>query len=434
MSSRLKIVVVGVSTLLVAVLLMGAVLGKGGSNNGAYRELAVYTEVLSRIKSDYVEEPDLKSVTLGALNGLLESLDPFASYLNAEQYKEYLKSKDAEKGNVGLILSKRFGYVGVVDAIPGSPAANAGLITNDMVESIRGIATRDMPLAYAYMLLQGKPGTTVEVSILQIQHPEPKKILLTRAVIAYPRATGKMLPDQIGIVAVQAMEQGTSIEVANAVKGLEKQGAKRLLLDLRHCGAGVPEEGIKVANLFQDKGLLSYLQGQRVPRQNFEADPAKSITKLPLVVMVNRGTASGAEVAAASLLDNKRAEVVGERTYGDASVRQPVSMEDGGAIILSVAKYYSPSGKAIQDTAVTPSVLVVEGETAESESAEGEEEAPEVAAPAPVKPNDDPTLQKAIEVLTKGVKETAKDAGPADAGSTKGGQMTPLNVPKNPNR
>ncbi len=432
MSSRLKIIVVSVSTLLVAVLLMGAVMSKSGpsSSNEAYRELAVYTEVLSRIKSDYVEEPDLKNVTLGALNGLLESIDPFASYLNAEQYKEYLKSKDADKGNVGLILSKRFGYVGVVDAIPGSPAANAGLTTNDMVESIRGIATRDMPLAYAYMLLQGKPGTPVEVSVLQLQHPEPKKITLTRAAIVYPHVNGKLLPDQIGMISVEAMLPGTSAEVSNAVRNLEKQGAKRLLLDLRFCGAGVPEEGVKVANLFQDKGLVTYLQGQRVSRQNFEADPAKAITKLPLAVMVNRGTASGAEVAAASLLDNKRAEVIGERTYGDASVRQPVSMEDGGAIILSVAKYYSPSGKAIQDTGVTPTVQVVEAESA-AESDE-EEEAPEEAAPAPAKSNEDPTLKKAIEVLTKGVNEASRQPNPAEQGN--GSQMGPLNVPRNPSR
>ena len=135
MSSRLRTIVITLSTLVVALLLMGAVLARSSSNEGAYRELGVYTDVLSRIKSDYVEEPDLKSVTLGAINGLLESVDPFASYLNAEQYKEYLKNKDAYKGSVGLILSKRFGYVGVVDAIPGSPAAKAGLTTGDRLRA-----------------------------------------------------------------------------------------------------------------------------------------------------------------------------------------------------------------------------------------------------------------------------------------------------------
>ncbi len=403
MSSRLRNRVVVVSTVLVAVLLMGALLGKSAAEDGAYRQLAVYTEVLSHIKSDYVEEPDLKSVTLGAVNGLLESIDPFASYLNAEQYKEYQKNKGTHQGGVGLVLSKRFGYVGVVAAIPGSPAAKAGLTTGDMVESINGVATRDMPLAYAELLLQGKPGTTVELSVLSVRHPEPKKITLTRAVIEYPKVESKMLPGEIGYLKVQAMVPGTAADLAAAIKKLEQEGAKRLILDLRNSGAGTPEEGIQAANLFQESGLISYLQGQRVPRRDFEADPAKAVTKLPMVVLTNRGTANGAEIVAAALLESKRAEVVGERTYGDAALRRPIPMDDGGAIILSVAKYYSPGGKAIQDTGVTPTHQVSESEPL---GEPGEEEVPEEALP-PSSPEDDPILKKGIEVLTKNAQ--AKD-------------------------
>jgi len=403
MSSRLRNRVVVVSTVLVAVLLMGALLGKSAAEDGAYRQLAVYTEVLSHIKSDYVEEPDLKSVTLGAVNGLLESIDPFASYLNAEQYKEYQKNKGAHQGGVGLVLSKRFGYVGVVAAIPGSPAAKAGLTTGDMVESINGVATRDMPLAYAELLLQGKPGTTVELSVLSVRHPEPKKITLTRAVIEYPKVESKMLPGEIGYLKVQAMVPGTAADLAAAIKKLEQEGAKRLILDLRNSGAGTPEEGIQAANLFQESGVISYLQGQRVPRRDFEADPAKAVTKLPMVVLTNRGTANGAEIVAAALLESKRAEVVGERTYGDAALRRPIPMDDGGAIILSVAKYYSPGGKAIQDTGVTPTHQVSESEPL---GEPGEEEVPEEAL-SPSSPEDDPILKKGIEVLTKNAQ--AKD-------------------------
>src|ERR1700746_3390745 len=162
MNSRVKFFVVFASTSLAALLLVGAVIGKSASPDGPYHHLAVYTEVLSRIKSEYVEEPDMKSVTLGALNGMLEAVDPFASYLNAEQYKEYVKNKDAKRADVGLILSKKFGYVGVVGVVPGSPAAKAGFTTGDMIESIRDIATRDMPLAYADLLLKGDAGSTVE--------------------------------------------------------------------------------------------------------------------------------------------------------------------------------------------------------------------------------------------------------------------------------
>jgi carboxyl-terminal processing protease len=387
----LKTAIVTVSTLLVCLLLMGAMFDTTGSDEGAYRQLQVYTEVLQRIKSEYVEEPDLKSVTVGAVTGLLEALDPFASYLDAEQYKEYLKSKGTQKGDVGLVLSRRPGTVSVVDSIAGSPADKAGIVTGDLIESIRGIGTRDMPLAYAELLLQGKPGTTIELSLLSLRNPEPKSITLTRAAIQYPRVSEKLLDDQIGHIQVRAMMPGTAAEVGNAVRSLEKQGAKKLLLDLRHCAAGTPEEGIAVADVFLEKGLISYLVGQKMPRRNFEATPPT--TSLPLVVLTNRGTATGAEVAAAALLDNKRAEVVGERTYGDASVRQPIPMDPGGAIIISVAKYYSPGGKAIQDNAVTPTHPVAEIEPIVTEEDE------EAVEPEPRAPGQDPILNKGIEVL-----------------------------------
>jgi carboxyl-terminal processing protease len=429
MSSRWRSITVTLSTLLVALLLMGAVLARNAnSNEGAYKQLGVYTDVLQRIKSDYVEEPDLKSVTLGAVNGLLEAIDPFASYLSADQYKEYVKNKDAYKGNVGLLLSKRFGYVGVVDVIPGSPAAKAGLTTGDMVESIRGIATRDMPLAYASLLLQGKPGTAVDITVLAMRHPEPKKVTLNRAVIEYPRVASKMIEPEVGYIQIQALTSGAAAEAAQAVRNLEKQGAKKLMLDVRYCGAGTPEEGIALANVFQDKGLITYLQGQRFPRQEFQADPAKAVSKLPLIVLTNRGTASGAEVAAASLLESKRAQVVGERSYGDASVRQAISMDDGGAIILSVAKYYSPSGKAIQDTGVTPTVQVAEAEPPATDIDEEEEE-PEAAPPE--KPGEDPILKKALEIAAKGAEAVQQGEQRTPTPAEERHPGAPLDLPPN---
>ncbi|HZT30754.1 MAG TPA: S41 family peptidase [Bryobacteraceae bacterium] len=396
----MKYLVVLTSTCLVVLLLIGSVLGKSSSPEGAYRQLGVYTEVLHRIKSEYVEEPDLKSVTLGALNGMLESIDPFASYLNADQYKDYLKNKDAKKAEVGLILSKKFGYVGVVGAIPGSPAAKAGLSTGDMLETIKGVATRDMPLAYAYLLLQGDPGTSVDLTVVRVRRPEPSKLKLNRVEITYPAVTAKMMPDQIGYVDPETLASGKAQEVAAALENLQKQGAQKLILDLRNCAVGQPDEGIALANLFLSKGLIAYLQGQRVPRQNFDANPAKAVSKLPLVVLTNRGTADGAEIAAAALLDDKRAELVGERTYGDASLRRAITMDDGGAIILSVAKYYSPSGKAIQDTGVTPGTLMAEPDQ-QVDVDENGEPLPETAEQPQAKNQEDPLLKKAVELLKK---------------------------------
>ncbi len=398
MNRRFKLVVVTSSTLLVILLLAGARYGKSASPDDTYRHIAVYTEVLSRIKSDYVEEPDMKSVTLGAVNGLLESVDPYASYLNADQYREYLKAKDQNKASVGLVLSKRFGYVNIVNSIPGSPAAKAGLSTGDVVETVNGVATRDMPLAFAEILMQGEPGSTVELGILRLRKPEPQKITLTREKTVYPDVTEKLLSDGVGLIQVKSLETNQVKEVASDVKDLEKQGAKKLLLDLRDCATGGPDEGVQLASLFLPSGLVTYTEGQKSPRKDFQAAGGAVETNLPLVVMTNRGTADGAEVAAAALQDDKRAQVVGERTYGDASIRSAITMDDGAAVILSVAKYYSPSGKAIQDTGVTPAVAVVDSQ-ASIDSPEDDETMP----PAPEqKSGEDSILKKAIEVLTQG--------------------------------
>ncbi len=418
MNSRLKVLVLTFSTCLAALLLLGGMLDKP-AGGAPYRQLSVFTEVLHRIKSDYVEEPDLKSVTLGAINGLLQSLDPFASYLNAEQYKEYVKQKDALKGDVGLVLSWKYGYLGVVGTVPGSPAAKAGLVTGDMLETIRGISTRDMPLAYAELLLRGKPGTTVEISVLSLRQQEPRKITLTRAVIEVPPLSWKMLPDQVGYLPIPSLLPGKAAEAASALRELANQGATRLVLDLRNCATGTPEEGIALANLFLENGLITYLEGQRVSRQEFKADPAKVVWRLPAVVITNRGTAAGAEVAAAALLENKRAEVVGEPTYGNAAVRKPVNLDDGGAVILAVAKYYSPSGKAIQDARVIPSVQVLG-----SEPIPESEEEPEVPEPErSLRPEEDRLLQKAIEVLTRGrAGASARPAGREAAWARRGSE------------
>jgi len=410
MNSRFKLVVVSSSTLLVVLLLLGAAMGTSASPDDAYRHLSVYTEVLSRIKSEYVEEPDIKSVTLGAMNGMLEAIDPFASYLSAEQYKQYLKASEAKKAGVGMMLSKKFGYVGIVDVVPGSPAWKAGLTTGDMLESINGVATRDMPLAYAEMLLNGDANTNVELSVLRVRKPDPQKITLSRAMVRYPGVTGKLLPEGVGLIQLPALTEGRVKEVSQQAETLQKQGAKKLILDLRGSGFGKPDDGIALANLFLDKGTITYLQGQKVKRQDFAADASKaSLKTIPLVVMTNRGTANAAEIAAAALLDNKRAEIVGERTYGDAALRRAVTMDDGSAVLLAVAKYYSPSGKAIQDTGVTPTYMV----TDVAEPTETEDEDAQPTAPETKKQSEDSVLKKAIELSVKGKAESASSGSAA---------------------
>ena len=401
MSRRTKYYVVSTSTCLAVLLLIGSVLGKSADQTDTYKHIEVFSDVVAHIKSEYVEEPDMKSVTLGALNGLLEAIDPFASYLNADQYKDYLKNKDAVHADVGLILSKKSGYgLTVEGTVPDSPAAKAGLSSYDMIESIKGISTRDMPLAYAVLLFQGEPGSTVECSVVRARRPDqPQTVTLTRAVTALPPVDTRMLAGQVGYIDINALSPAHTKEVAAAIEKLQKDGAQKLIVDVRNCALGTPEVGIAVANLFLNKGLITYLQGQKVPRQNFDADPAKAVTSLPVAVLTNHGTADAAEIVAAALMDNKRAQVVGERTYGDAAVRKAITMDDGGAIILSVGKYYSPDGKSIQDTGVTPQTPVMDTE-GQVEFDENGEPLPETQTQQPKHTlEDDPVVKKALEVL-----------------------------------
>ncbi len=403
MNQRARFTVVLSSTVMVAMLLFGSVVskgaasGEGGSDTAdVLKHLKVYTQVLSYISTEYVEEPNIPNVTLGALNGLLEAIDPYASYLNATQYKEYLKNSDGHPADLGLVLAKKQGYLVVVSAVPGSPADKAGLSNGDYIESIKGIGSRDMPLAYAKLLLRGDPGTTVDLSVLR-RKPEPQKMSLTRAIVVNPPVESRMLESGLGYIKVTTMSTAKVKEVATAVQDLQKQGAKKLILDLRYCATGDPEDGAELANLFLDKGLITYSVGQKRPRKDYNADPKKAITTLPLVVVTSRGTATAAEVAAAGLQGEKRAALVGERTYGDASVLRPITMEDGGAVILSVAKFYSPDGKSIQDNGVTPENVVIDPDAGAGDPEE-DDATPAPSTPAAKKPGDDVILKKAIEV------------------------------------
>jgi carboxyl-terminal processing protease len=223
-------------------------------------------------------------------------------------------------------------------------------------------------------------------------------MVITRDLVSIPPVGDKMLADNVGYLKVDAFPEGKSQEIAGKIRGLQKQGAKKLVLDLRYAASGDEAEGVATANLFLDHGTIAYLQGQKYPRQAFNADPAKDITKLPVAVLVNHGTAGPAEIVAAALLENARGDVVGDKTFGDGSVQKLIDMPDGAALILSIAKYYSPSGKAIQDAAVTPNVLVADKEEDSGGPDEEQPAPPPDQTPKPKNQQDD-QLKKAIEIL-----------------------------------
>jgi carboxyl-terminal processing protease len=369
------------------------------SSDGSYRQLQVYSEVLSRVRTEYVEEPNIPKVTDGALHGLLESLDSNSSYLSADAYKAFKAHKAEGKADIGAVVSKRFGYAAVVAVLPGSPAEKAGIEATDIFEAIEGQSTREMSLPEIRSLVSGTPGSTLTVQVVRARRAEPQKVVITRDVVGVPPVTEKMMDNGIGYVKVEALTKGKTQEVASKIKSLEKSGAKKILLDLRYCAEGDENEGVSTANLFLNHGTITYLQGQKYPRQAFNAEASKAVTALPIAVLVNRGTAGAAEIVAAAILENARGDIVGDKTFGDGSVQKTLDLPDGGALILSVAKYYSPSGKAIQDTAVTPNVVVADA----IEEAAGPDEDGGGATPSDdeTKPKNqvDDQLNKAIEVL-----------------------------------
>jgi carboxyl-terminal processing protease len=283
--------------------------------------------------------------------------------------------------------------------LPGSPAEKAGIEATDIFESIEGQSTRDMSLPEIRDALSGVPGSTVNVSVVRARKAEPQKMAIARDIISIPPTTDKMMEDSIGYVKVDALTKGKAQEIAVKIRSLEKSGAKKLILDLRNTSEGDESEGVATANLFLNHGTITYLQGQKYPREAFNADPARTITSLPVAVLVNKGTAGAAEVVAAAILENARGDVVGDKTFGDGSVQKTIDLPDGGALILSVAKYYSPSGKAIQDNSVTPNVLVAD-DTDSVISDDDEEQEPATTEPESKPKNmQDDQLHKAVEVL-----------------------------------
>ena len=401
MLSRIKYLVVSASACLTILLVTGSVASKGADQSDTLKHIGVFSDVVAHIKSEYVEEPDMKSVTLGALNGLLEAIDPFASYLNADQYQDYLKNKDVKRADVGLVLSKKPGWMGVVGTLPGFAGRQCGLVHPRHDREHQGHRHTRHAAGLRQLVAAGGTGPTVELSVVRVRHPEPQTITLTRANLTIPPVETDDARRQVGYIGIACFDvrpgQARRRRHPPTAEGrrAETGGGSAQLLG-GHAG-----RRHRFRQSVPGKGRITYLKGQRVPQQNFDADPAKAITALPLAVLTNHGTADGAEIAAAALAGNKRAQLVGERTYGDAALRRALTMDDGGAIILSVAKYYSPDGKAIQDTGVTPGTAVADAEPQIEYDDNGEPiNEPEPQPAQPKKLEDDPVVKKAVEVLS----------------------------------
>ena len=401
-----KILLLVVSVVLVLTVFLGVnssgVSAATEPQDGAYRQINVYSEVLRHIQTDYVEEPNINAVTNGALRGLLESLDADSSYLTPEDYKAFKAGKGG-KAQVGINVSKRYGYATVVSVVPGSPADKANLNDGDIIEAIGTQDTRDLSLAMIQLLLEGQPGSELSLSVVRPRKASPDKISLTRMAASLPPVSETMYENSsILYLKPGVLDHDHVQQIEAKLKAMQKSGNKKILLDLRDVAAGDMAEATRLANFLLKSGTIAILEGQKVEKQTFTADASKAINvTAPVVVLVNRGTAGPGELAAAALLDNKRADLVGEKTFGEGAQQKTFELPDGAALILSVAKYASPSGKKLQDDGVTPGVLVASNIDDSVTASDDDTTTPAPTPPAPQKPSVtvDDQLTKALDLL-----------------------------------
>jgi carboxyl-terminal processing protease len=402
MSSLTRNIVIVLSAVVFGFVAVGYVRGRSVDDK-AYRALTVYSEVLDHIQRDYVDQPDIHQVTSGALHGLLDSLDPQSSYLSPLEYKDYEeKSATPAKAEAGLALTKRFGYISVIATLPDSPAQKANLQIGDIIEKIGDFTTGQMGIEQANLLLSGDPGTVVKLSVIRSGKTEPQEIPITLEKLAPPKVVeDKLQQGDVAYIHLSDLNAGTTRQLREDLEQFKHQGAHKLILDLRDCAFGQDTDGISAAQLFLSSGTIATLKGQTMTPVVSSADPAKVVWTQPVAVLIGNGTAGPAEILASAIADNHRGDTVGQRSYGVASEQKLIQLDDGSALILTVANYYTPGGKEIPVDGVTPTDVVVPAPPDDIAALTNQNPAQPSSSPT------DPVVKKALEVLQGGAAQKA---------------------------
>jgi carboxyl-terminal processing protease len=391
----------------------GAVMAKRLPFQGeAYENLKTFTEVLSHIESNYVEETDPEKLIHGAIRGMLRTLDPHSSFMPPDVYREMQVETEGRFGGLGIEITIRDDILTVVAPIEGTPAYRAGIQAGDQIVKIEGESTKEVALIDAVKKLRGPEGTAVTISIFRKGFTEPKDFTLTRAVIQIKSVRWKKLPDDIGYVKLRSFQKSTSDELEAALHDLEEQSIRALVLDLRNNPGGLLEQAIAVSDEFIEGGkLIVYTKG-RLAGQNMKgySKNDRAHLEFPMVILLNGGSASASEIVAGALQDMGRATVVGTQSFGKGSVQTIIPLSDGSGLRLTTAKYYTPSGREINGKGITPDIIVEEAKPQE-QAEEGKQETPQSRRQITMPGDDpatDPQLQKAIDFLKMQVKKGGK--------------------------
>jgi len=416
--------------LLIAVILSLAVLSfvydKAVSAEEEYSELKIFTEVLSAVRANYVEEPQMKDLVYGAIKGMLSSLDPHSGFMPPDAYKEMQVDTKGEFGGLGIQIGMKDDVLTVIAPIEDTPAFKAGIMAGDKILKIEGESTKDMTIFDAVKKMRGPKDTPVTITILREGWKETKEFTIVRDIIQVKSVKAKIIDkDQaIGYVKLTQFQEKSADELAQAMKELDSQGMKALILDLRNNPGGLLNSAVEVSSQFlpQEK-LVVYIKSRNGGKTEYRTLPQYTAYKdIPMIVLVNQGSASASEIVAGALKDWKRAVILGAPTFGKGSVQSVIPLSDGSGLRLTTARYYTPKDISIQNTGIKPDIevkLAMEESKAEAgkkgfpvirekdlknhlDSIPGEKEDKEgevEVAPANIKEEDDTQLQRAIDLL-----------------------------------
>ncbi len=331
-----------------------------------YEKLKIFARVMTIIDNNYVDKVNGVDLINNAIKGMVSSLDPHSSYMTPQEYKELKVTTTGRFGGLGIEITIKDGVLTIVAPIEGTPAYKAGLKPHDMIIKINGKSTLGMSLQEAVKLLRGKPGTKVTITILRGKDSKPFDVTITRAIIHVKSVKFKKIGD-VGYLRISQFQQGTTEEVKNALKKLK--GIKGLVIDLRNNPGGLLQEAIGVSDIFVKKGVIVSIRGRnKADTQCFYAADDGTEPTYPIVVLINSGTASAAEIVSGCLQDDKRALVMGVRSFGKGSVQSIIPLPDGSALRLTTARYYTPSGRSIQAVGIEPDIVVKQAKLTEEKT------------------------------------------------------------------
>ena len=381
MSSRTRVLVMSMSAPVIAFAIVGGFLGRVMAREDTYQHLKIFDDVVSLISSSYVEEADIDKVMRGAMHGLAEGLDPDSAYLTADQVRQVESGAPLAPGGIGLELTRQY-YLRVIAARDNSPAAKAGLRTGDYIRAINEMPTREMSVWEGVRALRGTPGSKVSITIIRGNAADPHVLELTRENEPASVVNGRMAGTGIGYVRIAGIGPATPGQVTSQIADLTKGGASKLIVDVRRASNGTIDDGIALARLFVGQGgTLAFRESKGGARETIAAASGDGAVTLPTVVLIDTGTSGAAEIFAAALAGNKRADLIGEHTIGRAASQKLVKLPDGAGLWLSTMRYLTPSGAQLHEKGLEPTVAVDEPDV-------------EFGQPAPTA---DPIFDKAVE-------------------------------------